>query len=273
MEFIWYITAGLGVGFAIGMTGVGGGSLMTPLLLMFGFPVHIAIGTDLMYAGIAKSTGVFVHARKGNVNWRIMRTMALGSIPSSLITIWVLSHYKTSEDYHHLLTNGLGVMLALTALVIIFRKQLIRKLLINKPVSHNTVLSQGGKNSNDSSINPQKSLMVVFLSGLALGSLVTLTSVGAGALGTALLMIVFPYMSAKNIVGTDLAHAVPLTLVAGLGHVLLGNVDYFLLSALLIGSIPAIYLGSLVASRVPNTLLQPLLATLLMGFGIKYLFF
>ncbi|TBR38084.1 sulfite exporter TauE/SafE family protein [Marinomonas agarivorans] len=266
MEFIWYIAAGLGVGFAIGMTGVGGGSLMTPLLLMFGFPVHIAIGTDLMYAGIAKSAGVFVHAKKGNVNWSIMTAMALGSLPSSLLTIWFLSYYETPENYHHLLTSGLGVMLALTAIVIIFRKKLTQKSLL-------THITPDEKHGHAVSKPATKQLITVFICGLILGGLVTLTSVGAGALGTAMLMILFPYLSAKNIVGTDLAHAVPLTLVAGLGHVLLGNVDYFLLAALLVGSIPAIYLGSSIASRVSNNLLQPLLATLLMGFGIKYLFF
>lgn len=253
-DLIWYILAGTGVGFAIGLTGVGGGSLMTPLLLLFGFPIHIAIGTDLMYAGIAKSTGVFVHAKKGNVNWKIMGAMALGSLPTSLITIYCLSHFTTSTNYHDFLTGGLGVMLLVTAIVIIFRKKLAIK-------------------PENSSIPSKRRFFYVFLSGLILGCLVTLTSVGAGALGTALLMILFPYMSARNIVGTDLAHAVPLTLVAGLGHVLLGNVDYFLLVSLLIGSFPAIYLGTFVASRVPNKVLQPILATILMGFGIKYLLF
>jgi len=254
IDFIWYILAGIGVGFAVGMTGVGGGSLMTPLLLMFGFPIHIAIGTDLMYAGIAKSTGVFVHAKKGNVNWKIMGVMALGSLPSSLLTIWALSHYTASADYHHLLTSGLGFMLVITAVVIVFRKQL-------------------ASSTEKTPAQKKRSLIYIFLAGLVLGSLVTLTSVGAGALGTALLMILFPYMSARNIVGTDLAHAVPLTLVAGLGHILLGNVDYSLLLALLTGSVPAIYFGTFVANYVPNKVLQPILATALMGFGVKYLFF
>lgn len=259
IEFIWYILAGLGVGFAIGMTGVGGGSLMTPLLLMFGFPVHIAVGTDLMYAGIAKSTGVFVHAKKGNVNWRVMSAMTLGSLPASLLTIWGLSYYEASKNYHQLLTSSLGVMLILTATVILFRKQLTR--------------SKTAVPASSSLFVSRNNLVVVFFSGLILGCLVTLTSVGAGALGTALLMILFPSMSARNIVGTDLAHAVPLTLVAGLGHVFLGNIDYVLLCALLIGSVPAIYLGSLATNRVSNNFLQPVLATLLLGFGIKYLFF
>ncbi|EAQ64505.1 hypothetical protein MED121_21180 [Marinomonas sp. MED121] len=254
MEFIWYILAGVGVGFAVGMTGVGGGSLMTPLLLMFGFPANIAIGTDLMYAGIAKSTGVVMHAKHGHVNWKIMGSMAAGSIPASLLTIWGLSKFHAPENYQSILTSTLGVMLVATALVIIFKKKIVNP-------------------NNAQRLKPQRSHTYIFLSGIILGSLVTLTSVGAGALGTALMMILFPTMTARNIVGTDLAHAVPLTFVAGLGHLALGNVDYSLLVALLIGSIPTIYIGTKVATRVPNKVLQPILASALMAFGLKYLFF
>lgn len=253
MDFIWYILAGAGVGLAIGVTGVGGGSLMTPLLLLFGFPPHIAIGTDLMYAGIAKSTGVYLHAKKGNVNWRIVGAMAVGSLPASLITVWALSQFDKPDHYQQILTSTLGLMLLITALVIIFR---------------NKILS-----TFDFHLSESTSLKLIFICGLALGVLVTLTSVGAGALGTAIMMILFPVMRAKNIVGTDLAHAVPLTLIGGVGHLLLGNVDYTLLMGLLIGSIPAIYLGTYIASYVPNRVLQPLLATALMAFGVKYLFF
>lgn len=255
MEFLWYVLAGVGVGFAVGITGVGGGSLMTPLLLMFGFPPHIAIGTDLMYAGIAKSTGAIMHAKRGNVNWHVMGAMAAGSLPASMLTVWILSNFEAPHHYTSLLTSTLGVMLVMTAVVIIFRKQL------------------GGlarKNREQASSN---NLKFIFFCGLVLGVLVTLTSVGAGALGTAIMMLLFPAMTARNIVGTDLAHAVPLTLIAGVGHLLLGNVDYMLLAALLTGSIPAIYVGTHVASFVPNRVLQPVLATALMGFGVKYLFF
>lgn len=253
MDFIWYILAGAAVGLAVGITGVGGGSLMTPLLLMFGFPPHIAIGTDLMYAGIAKSTGVYMHAKRGNVNWRIMGAMAAGSLPTSLITIWGLSQFTQPDHYQEILTATLGVMLVATAVVIVFRHKLSR---FAKTTAH-----------------PNDNLKWIFFCGLVLGTLVTLTSVGAGALGTAIMLLLFPSMTARNIVGTDLAHAVPLTLVAGLGHVFLGNIDYSLLAALLIGSIPAIYVGTHVASFVPNKVLQPVLATALMGFGVKYLFF
>lgn len=255
MDFIWYIMAGSLVGLAVGITGVGGGSIMTPLLLMFNFPPHIAIGTDLMYAGLAKSTGVLMHAKKKNVNWNIMAAMAAGSIPASLLTVIWLSQFDTPDFYQEILTSTLGIMLVATAFVIIFRKKLL---------SYRTTTPVESS---------QKSLQYIFFAGIILGILVTLTSVGAGALGTALLMLLFPSMAAKNIVGTDLAHAVPLTLTAGIGHVFLGNVDYSLLIALLIGSIPAIYVGTHISTYVPNKVLQPVLATALMGFGVKYLFF
>ncbi|QRV24178.1 sulfite exporter TauE/SafE family protein [Marinomonas foliarum] len=253
MDFIWYICAGAAVGLAVGITGVGGGSLMTPLLLMFGFPPHIAIGTDLMYAGIAKSTGVVMHAKRGHVNWKIVFAMAAGSIPASFITVWALSRFDKPDHYQEILTSTLGIMLVLTAAVIVFRAKLTSKLNFN--------------------LSEKQSTKVVFFCGFVLGILVTLTSVGAGALGTAIMMVLFPAMRAKNIVGTDLAHAVPLTLVAGIGHIFLGNVDYTLLAALLIGSIPTIYIGTRIASHVPNHVLQPVLATALLSFGVKYLFF
>lgn len=253
MELFWYILAGLGVGLAVGITGIGGGSLMTPLLLLLGIPTHIAIGTDLLYAGIAKCTGVVMHAKQGNVNWRIMGAMAAGSIPASMLTIWGLSNFEHPDLYKGLLTSTLGVMLLLTAIVIVFRKKL------------NTWFKPNLDESNGK--------VAIFVCGLVLGVLVTLTSVGAGALGTAMMMLLFPYIQAKNVVGTDLAHAVPLTLVAGTGHLFLGNIDYYLLMGLLIGSIPAIYCGTKIATRIPNKVLQPLLATALGGFGVKYLFF
>lgn len=253
MDFFWYICAGAAVGLAVGITGVGGGSLMTPLLLILGIPPHIAIGTDLMYAGIAKSTGVVMHAKRGNVNWKIVFAMAAGSLPASFLTVWALSRFEKPDHYQEILTSSLGLMLVVTAAVILFRSKLTKALNIH--------------------VSEKMGTKIIFLCGFVLGILVTLTSVGAGALGTAIMMILFPLMRAKNIVGTDLAHAVPLTLVAGIGHLLLGNVDYTLLVALLIGSIPTIYIGTRIASHVPNHILQPILATALLSFGVKYLFF
>ncbi len=260
MDFYLYILAGAGVGFAVGLTGVGGGSLMTPLLLLFGFPPHIAIGTDLLYAAITKSGGVAMHHRQGTIRWRIALLLGAGSIPASLVTVWVLHRYfdTASEGYGHVLTTALGVMLILTATVILLKTRL------GKPseaaVERRTwMLVNAGK--------------LTFVCGLFLGVMVTLSSVGAGAIGTAILLILYPRLPSIQVVGTDLVHAVPLTLVAGIGHLFLGNVDFALLGALLIGSLPAIFVGTWVGARLPNQFLQPILATTLMVLGVKYAFF
>lgn len=259
MDIFLYILAGATVGLAIGITGVGGGSIMTPLLISFGFPYNIAIGTDLLYAAITKAGGVLSHSRQKSVNWPIVMTLAAGSIPASLVTTFILTRlFDHADDYSSLLTTSLGVMLIMTSLVLIFRARL-------QPLPRPT-----------GSTGPQtiKAGWLTILIGAALGVLVTLSSVGAGAICAALLMVVYPRLPALQVVGTDIAHAVPLTLVAGLGHLIfLGNVDLALLTCLLVGSLPAIHLGSRVGAKLPNRVLQPVLACLLMGIGVKFALF
>jgi uncharacterized membrane protein YfcA len=255
-DFIKYILAGAGVGFAVGLTGVGGGSLMTPLLILFNFPPHIAIGTDLMYAAGTKASGVITHAKQATVNWQIVLRLSAGSIPASLITVYLLKNiFGDPESYQHILLSTLGYMLIATAIVIIF-----------KPI-----LSKSHKVSDDeySFLKKHQGNITIFF-GIILGVCVTLTSVGAGAFGAAVLMLLYPRLSPVTIIGTDIAHAVPLTLIAGLGHMQLGNVDFVLLSSLLIGSIPAIHFGSKLSKKLPSHILQPILATILMVIGIKY---
>lgn len=260
MEFILYILAGAGVGFAIGLTGVGGGSLMTPLLLVFGFPPNIAVGTDLLYASITKSGGVFMHRRQGTIRWRIVFALGSASIPASLVTIWVLKTYFSDGgmDYTSILTSSLGVMLIITSIVILFKKKLVSGSL------ENTRLVKATR---------KHAYLWTFVMGLVLGVFVTLSSVGAGAFGTAVLLVLFPRMPAIHIVGTDLAHAVPLTLVAGMGHLFLGNVDFVLLFSLIAGSLPAIYVGTRLATRLPDNILQPVMASVLLILGVRYAFF
>lgn len=258
---LWYLLAGAGVGFAVGVTGVGGGSLMTPLLLMFGFPAPTAIGTDLLYAAITKSNGILQYQRQGEVKWKTMGFMALGSLPSALITVLILRlFFSDANEYQHILTNALGVMLILTAAVLLFRGKI-------QKYSVNVHLHPNAKGIH------KYAYQWTFVTGLFLGPLVTLSSVGAGAFGTAVLMILYPKWRSMTIVGTDLAHAVPLTLVAGIGHIFLGHVDWMLLIALLIGSLPAIYVGSRVASKLPDRLLQIILAIVLAILGTKYALF
>ncbi len=259
MDFVLYVLAGAAVGFAVGLTGIGGGSLMTPLLLLFGFPPHIAVGTDLLYAAITKSGGVAMHHRQSTIHWRVVVLLAAGSIPASLLTVWVLHRYfPDGSAYGHVLTVALGFMLILTSLVILFRSRL-QQAPDTAPENYNWALRNAGK--------------LTVIMGIVLGAMVTLSSVGAGAIGTAILLILYPRLPSIHIVGTDLAHAVPLTLVAGLGHVALGNDDWSLLAALLVGSLPAIVVGTWVGTRLPNRLLQPLLASILFGLGMKYAFF
>jgi len=259
MEFFLYVLAGAGVGFAVGLTGVGGGSLMTPLLILFGFPPNVAVGTDLIYASVTKAGGVALHHRQRTVNWGLTLRLALGSIPASIITIFTLAHFfPDASAYEHILTSSLGVMLIVTAAVLLLKGHL-----------------QGAQRRDFNSVpelTPRKTVVTVIM-GVALGVCVTLSSVGAGAFGAAILMVLFPYLATVRIIGTDLAHAVPLTMVGGLGHLYLGNVDVALLGSLLVGSLPAIYLGTRLGKRLPERLMQSVLATLLLGIGFKYAFF
>lgn len=260
MDLIYYILAGAGVGLAIGLTGVGGGSLMTPLLLLFGFPPATAVGTDLLYAAVTKAGGVVIHQRQGTINWRIVMVMLLGSLPASVATSYFLHlYFDANEQYTHLLTTSLGIMLILTSTVLLFKNKLL-----SPSVGESPLYLKSAR---------QHALPWSFISGLLLGVFVTLSSVGAGAFGTAVLLVLYPRLPSINIVGTDLSHAVPLTLVAGFGHLLLGNVDFTLLGSLLIGSLPAIYIGTKLGARLPDNLLQPVLASALMALGVKYVFF
>lgn len=262
MDIFYYILAGAGVGLAVGLTGVGGGSLMTPLLvLVFNFPMHVAVGTDLLYAAITKAGGVAIHRKQRTVKWDIVANLAAGSLPASIVTVIILRKYfPDAESYSEVLTSSLGVMLILTSLVLIFKGKLLK--LHDQTNPNRFVLTLRSH-----------SRIWTFCMGVILGIFVTLSSVGAGAFGTAVLFLLFPYLSSIKIIGTDLAHAVPLTLVAGLGHLWLGNVDFALLGALLMGSLPAIFLGTRLATKLPDRVLQPILASALLALGVKYAFF
>lgn len=257
--FLLHVAAGGTVGFAIGLTGVGGGSLMTPLLLVFGYPAPVAIGTDLLYAAITKAGGAISHHRRANVNWQIVLLLAAGSIPVSVLLhlFFLDSNFQNSPEFEALLTQSLGVMLIVTAFILIFRERLRKSAIEQKPqlimqVVHN---------------NRRK---VTWLMGLLLGVCVTLSSVGAGAFGAAILLIIYSTTPAARIIGTDIAHAVPLTFIAGLGYLFSGFVDVLLLISLLVGSLPAIAFGSRLSSTVPDALLQRLLTFILLGLGAYY---
>lgn len=252
---LFYAFSGLAVGFIVGLTGVGGGSLMTPLLvLLVGIHPAIAVGTDLLYAAFTKAVGAVVHARNSAVNWRVVLLLGLGSVPASLATVCSLRSLAVDTSrLESVITTSLGVALILTAAALLFADRIRRR-----------AQSHAQAAWRDRWIDP-----VTVLAGALLGVLVTVSSVGAGALGVVALMFLYPRQSTLRVVGTDIAHAVPLTFVAGFGHAAIGNVDWALLGSLLIGSIPGIWIGSQLASRAPERLLRSILASVLMLIGGK----
>ncbi|MBC3454162.1 sulfite exporter TauE/SafE family protein [Pseudomonas mosselii] len=254
-----FTIAGLVVGFIVGMTGVGGGSLMTPILLWFGINPATAVGTDLLYAAITKASGVWVHGRNKNIDWKITGLLSLGSVPAAALTLWFLSTLHTDTSaLNAIIKQGLAVVLILTALAILFKSRL--QAFASKHAGDHYHLS-------DRTLN-----ILTVITGVVLGVMVTLTSIGAGALGTVALFLLYPFLVTRRLVGTEIAHAVPLTLVAGLGHAGMGNMDWSLLGYLLLGSLPGIYLGSHLTGRISDRVLRPCLATMLLLIGYKLAF-
>ena len=249
-----YAVAGLVVGFIVGLTGVGGGSLMTPILLWFGIAPSTAVGTDLLYAAITKAGGVFVHHKQKHVDWKLTGWLAMGSVPASLLTLGLLSWLHLSS---HVLDSVfklvLGLALLLTAASILLKPKLIK------------LINPHGHAPAEFVLKPLPTVLI----GVGLGVLVTLSSIGAGALGTLALFVLYPALPTTRLVGTEIAHAVPLTLVAGLGHASMGNLNYMLLLNLLMGSLPGIWLGSKLTRRLTDSWLRPALAIMLAIVGAK----
>jgi uncharacterized membrane protein YfcA len=257
MDFqIGLVVAGLVVGFVVGMTGVGGGSLMTPILLWFGIPPTTAVGTDLLYAAVTKAGGVYVHNKKKNINWEITGWLSLGSIPAAMLTLWLLHSLHTDTTaLNTIIKFSLGWALLFTSVAIIFKKKLL-------------VFSQRHAGDKFHKQSKTQNFLTVAI-GVLLGVTVTLTSIGAGALGTVTLFFLYPLLPTPRLVGTEIAHAVPLTLVAGLGHATMGNLDLALLGQLLMGSLPGIYMGSMLSGKVPDLFLRNAIAIMLFFVGFK----
>jgi hypothetical protein len=250
------VVSGFFVGTVVGLTGVGGGALMTPLLvLLFGVAPATAVGTDLLFAAATKSGGAWVHARQGSVDWRLTGLLAAGSLPAAALTLALLALYVPGGlgAATGLIKAGLGIALLLTAAALLFRRR----------------LQAWAQRRGAAALPAGRRDALTVLVGAILGSLVSLTSVGAGALGVTALLFLYPGLAAVRIVGSDIAHAVPLTLLAGLGHWWLGSIDWSLLATLLVGSLPGIVLGSRLAPRLPERLLRPLLAGMLVLVGGK----
>jgi len=253
-----YLISGFVVGALTGITGTGGGALMTPLLILV-FQIHpvTAVGTDLLYASLTKASGTVVHSYNRTVDWKIVGWMAVGSIPMTALTLLALYYLDVHGDATQtLVTKILGLALFLTAISLIFRRQLAE-------------LYAG----RIGSIDPRLSRNLTILTGAVLGVLVSISSVGAGAIGVTALILLYPEMPTLRIVGSGIAHSVPLTLIAGLGHWALGSIDWHLLSSLLVGSIPGIVIGSMLSQRIPEIVIRVTLSATLIVICAKFWFF
>jgi uncharacterized membrane protein YfcA len=242
------VISGFAFGAIIGVTGVGGGSLMTPLLLtVFRLSPAVAIGTDLWFAALTKLSGSVAHARHGHVNWRITGLLLAGSLPASVATIAFMHLGAFGNAWAGALSFSLGIALLLTALVVAFKQSW-------------TALGL----KLERFVPPSRRPALTVACGVLLGVLVSLSSIGAGAIGATLILLIYPRMAARHIVGTDIAHAVPLTLVAGIGHATLGHVNWTLLVPLLIGSVPGIWFGAQLTRRLPDGVVRTLLCVSLL---------
>ena len=252
-----YVLSGFVVGFLVGMTGVGGGSLMTPLLiLLFGIAPEKAVATDLIYASITKTGGSFVHGFNKTIDWSIVARLASGSLPASLATLLTFFYLGVdSTAVSGLITRVLGVALIFTAVALILRPWLLR--------------TYAGRFAG---VSTEATRAYTILTGVVLGVLVTISSVGAGALGVTALILLYPKLPIVRIAGSDIAHAVPLTLLAGIGHLAGGSINPWTLVSLLTGSLPGIVIASAFAPRLPDTALRLLLAATLILVSVKLLF-
>ncbi len=254
------MVAGALVGLMVGLTGIGGGALMTPILvLILGTAPKTAVGTDLFFAAITKMAGVAVHGQRGTIDWQICRRLAAGSLPAAVLTGLALHQFgRNALKVDAVIMHGLGYMLALTAVGLLFKAR----------------LHALGRHFRVEHVERFKYLQgpLTVLAGVFLGIVVTLTSVGAGALGTVMMLYLYPLrLTPSKVVGTDLAHAIPLALVAGAGHWMAGNVNYSLLFSLLAGSLPGVLVGSWLSARASDAVLRPILALLLLLTGLKIL--
>jgi uncharacterized protein len=253
-----YLFSGLIIGALTGMTGTGGGALMTPaLILLFGVHPVTAVGTDLLYASVTKASGTVVHAWNRTVDWRVVGWLAAGSIPATALTLLALYYLDVHGDTTQtLITKILGVALFLTAVSLVFRPQIAE--LYGRKMG---------------TISPLLARNLTILTGALLGILVSISSIGAGAIGVTALILLYPEMPTLRIVGTGIAHSVPLTLIAGGGHWLLGSIDWQLLGSLLVGSIPGIIIGSAISARIPEIAVRTTLCATLIVICAKFWFF
>jgi uncharacterized membrane protein YfcA len=253
-----YVISGFAVGTLVGLTGVGGGSLMTPLLtLIFGISPTVAVGTDLAFASITKGAGTFAHRFRGTVRWNVVRLLCVGALPAALLSTFALKSFGGLDNEIALVIRySIAVSVLLTVIALIFRGRMQRWI-----TTHPEKQLQGIKLH-----------IATILAGALLGTLVTISSIGAGAIGATLLVLLYPRLSPAEIAGTDIAYAVPLTAIAAFGHWWLGSINWELLAMLLLGSVPGITIGSLAARAIPEKVLRGLLATTLTAVAVKLIY-
>lgn len=253
-----YVISGFAVGMLVGLTGVGGGSLMTPLLtLMFGVSPTVAVGTDLAFASATKTAGTFAHRFRGTVHWDIVRRLCYGALPAAIIAAVALKYFGAlDKEIGQIIRYSIAGSVLLTVVALLFRSRMQAWV-----IAHPEKQLQGARLT-----------AVTIMVGAVLGALVTISSIGAGAIGATILVLLYPRLSPAEIAGTDIAYAVPLTAIAAFGHWWLGSINWELLMALLLGSVPGITIGSLAAKAVPEKVLRALLATTLTGVAAKLVF-
>lgn len=253
-----YVVSGFAVGLLVGLTGVGGGSLMTPLLtLLFGVPPSVAVGTDLAFASITKVAGTFAHRFQGTVHWKIVKHLSFGALPAAIMSTLALKYFGAlDKEIGQVIRYSIACSVLLTVIAILFRSRM-----------------QAWLNAHpDRQLHGARLSAATIVAGALLGTLVTISSIGAGAIGATILVLLYPRLSPAEIAGTDIAYAVPLTAIAAFGHWWLGSINWELLAMLLLGSVPGITLGSLAARAVPEKVLRVLLATTLTGVAAKLIY-
>jgi uncharacterized protein len=253
-----YVVSGFAVGLLVGLTGVGGGSLMTPLLtLLFGVPPTVAVGTDLAFASVTKVAGTFAHRFRGTVHWQIVRHLCFGALPAAVLSTLALKYFGAlDKEIGQIIRYSIACSVLLTVIAILFRGRM-----------------QAWLNAHPSrQLHGARLTAATIFSGALLGTLVTISSIGAGAIGATILVLLYPRLSPAEIAGTDIAYAVPLTAIAAFGHWWLGSINWELLAMLLLGSVPGITLGSLAARAVPEKFLRVLLASTLTGVAAKLIY-
>ena len=253
-----FVASGFAVGLLVGMTGVGGGSLMTPLLtLMFGVSPAVAVGTDLAFASLTKGVGTFTHRMRGTVHWEIVRRLCVGALPAALLASFALKHFGTlNQEIGQVIRYMIAGSVLLTVVALLFKRKMLAWIM-----AHPERQLQGGALTT-----------ATIVAGAVLGTLVTISSIGAGAIGATLLVMLYPRLSAAEVAGTDIAYAVPLTAIAAVGHWWLGSINWTLLLTLLVGSLPGITIGAYAARAVPEGLLRGLLAFTLVAVAAKLVF-